>query len=552
MESYFSKMTKEKVFDWIVIGSGLAGLTYALEAARHGKVLLLTKNESGAGSTGKAQGGIASVMSPSDSLQQHIQDTLDAGAGLCRSERVDTLVKKGPQAIKRLVEWGVNFSRESQASDSEFHLALEGGHSASRILHAEDWTGKEIIRALLEAVRADAQIEVRENYMAIDFLKNRHRKDRLSGPERCYGLYALNILEKTVEMFLARAVITCTGGVGQAYLTTTNDQVSTGDGIAMAYRAGALVEDMEFIQFHPTSFYNPGQPTFLISEALRGYGGVLRNHQGYPFMKDVDPRADLAPRDRVARAIDAEMKKSGKLHVYLDMTAFSATSLQNEFPNIYKHCLQRGIDISHDFIPVVPAAHFLCGGIRVDEHSQTSIPGLYACGEAACTGVHGANRLASNSLLEAVVYSGQALIHALENRAPLPRVEDFYPWDASRVVPVTELSLYSSARETIQNTLSHYVGIVRTDLRLQRARELVELIHRQTQQDYWTNTLEPSLIETRNLALIALLVVHSAINRHESRGLHYNSDYPELLTRAKHTVLCRQKDSLLPRVVDVD
>lgn len=545
-------MNMPRTFDWIVVGSGLAGLSFALEAAQHGKVLLLTKTASSAGSTGRAQGGIASVMSPSDSLEHHIQDTLVAGAGLCRENRVRTLVELGPAAIQSLVSWGVCFSREGSDKAGPFHLALEGGHSASRILHAEDWTGREILRALLLAVQENPNIELRENYMAIDLVKNRHRKSNYAGPERCYGLYALDICSKQVEIFLARAVILCTGGVGQAYLTTTNDDVSTGDGIAMAYRAGAHIEDMEFVQFHPTSFYDPGQPTFLISEALRGFGGVLRNHEGIAFMAKVHPRADLAPRDIVARAIDAEIKRSGKSYVYLDMTAFDANQLIAEFPNIYQHCLHRGIDISKEKIPIVPAAHFLCGGIRVDESSQSNIPGLYACGEAACTGVHGANRLASNSLLEAVVYAGQALRHALIHRAAIPDPSDFLLWDSSHVEPVSELGLYSSARETIQNTLSNYVGIVRNDLRLQRARELIELIHRQTQQDYWTRTLEPSLIETRNLALSALLIVHSAIHRRESRGLHYNSDYVDMMEKPRHTVLCKQKDSLQPRVLDAD
>jgi len=525
-----------KVYDFIVLGSGLAGLSFALKASEFGKVLILTKAASGAGSTSKAQGGIASVMDPSDSINKHLQDTLTAGAGLCRKERVETLVSRGPAAIKNLIDWGVQFSKDPdpKPNGTPFHLGREGGHSDFRILHAEDFTGREIQRALMEATKNCPNIELKEEFMGIDLVTDKHLKKTRFSTNKCAGIYALDMKHMKVHMYIGASIVLCTGGVGQVYIHTTNDSVSTGDGIAMAYRAGLPVEDMEFMQFHPTSFYDPGHSTFLISEALRGHGGVLRNHKGEKFMKGVHDMADLAPRDIVARAIDAEMKKAGKPCVYLDMTSFSEFDLKKRFPNILKHCKSRGLNIANELIPVVPAAHFLCGGVKVDQHSATSLSGLYACGEIACTGVHGANRLASNSLLEAVVYSDCALRQILKNKPTRPNYNDYNSWDASHVKPAQEFSVYSSSRENIRTTLWNYVGIVRSNLRLTRAKDLVELIHSQILSDYGTFTMEPKLTELRNLAVVAELIIKSALKRKESRGLHYNVDYPFSSDKLEH------------------
>ncbi|MFC1584658.1 L-aspartate oxidase [Fibrobacterota bacterium] len=529
-------------YDFIVVGSGLAGLSFALKACKLGKVLILTKALSNAGSTVRAQGGIASVMSPSDSLDKHIRDTMTAGAGLCRKKSVEILVSQGPEAINNLIDWGVRFSKKADPDSPgpPFHLAREGGHSDFRILHSEDITGREIQRALLEAVLKNPNIEVKEEFMAIDLVTNKHVKSGPPGTNQCYGLYALDMKHWKVDMYIGAVTVLCTGGVGQAYAHTTNDEVSTGDGIAMAYRAGAPVEDMEFIQFHPTAFFDPGHPTFLISEAMRGHGGILINHKGRPFMQGIHEMADLAPRDIVARAIDAEMKISGKPHVFLDMTSFSRSDLKNRFPNIFEHCLSRGINISKDPIPVVPAAHFICGGVKVDKDSATPLAGLYSCGETACTGVHGANRLASNSLLEAVVFSDRALRHVLKTAPGTPDITRFRPWDASKVKPATEFSVYSSALETIRSTLWNYVGIVRSNLRLERARDFIDLINTQTLADYGSYTMEPHLTELRNMALNAELIIKSALARKESRGLHYNVDYPGTFKQARHSILSKR------------
>jgi L-aspartate oxidase len=539
-------------YDFIVVGSGIAGLSFALRAARHGKVLVLTKKLSGSGSTQLAQGGIASVLDPADSVERHLQDTLVAGAGLCRADRVRILVSSGPDAVRRLVEWGARFTRadaSARAHGIPFDLAREGGHSDSRIVHARDGTGREIQRALIEAVRQDPNITVRENMLAIDLVTAKHlqSKERAAarrkgggtgGARAVYGVYALDAGKNRVEMLLGAATVLCTGGVGQVYAHTTNDAVSTGDGIAMAYRAGAAVEDMEFMQFHPTAFYNPGHPIYLISEALRGHGGVLRNREGQPFMEHAHPQKSLAPRDIVARAIDAEMKRTGEPCMFLDMTGLGGrTDLRRHFPNIYDHCLNHGVDMAKEWIPVVPAAHFMCGGIQVDEYSATGLANLYAVGEVACTGVHGANRLASNSLLEGVVFSERALARILATAPPRPVRRDFREWDSFRLRPAPETVIYAHSLETIRSTMWHYVGIVRSDFRLARAAEFLRVIGRQIQSDYWSFSVEPNLIELRNLTLCAELIVRSARRRCESRGLHFNVDHPGRLPVARHTVL---------------
>jgi L-aspartate oxidase len=540
-------------YDFVVVGSGIAGLSFALRAAQHGRVLVVTKRLSGSGSTNLAQGGIASVLDPTDSLDRHVEDTLIAGAGLCRRDRVEILVSSGPDAVRRLVDWGARFTRasaEGRARGVSFDLAREGGHTGSRIVHAADGTGREIQRALIDAVRQDPNITVRENMLAIDLVTNKHLKSDADAletlvPQAVHGVYALDAslgaeagTHGRVEMLLGAVTVLCTGGVGQVYAHTTNDSVSTGDGIAMAYRAGAAVEDMEFMQFHPTAFYNPGQPIYLISEALRGHGGVLRNKAGKPFMEGAHPQKSLAPRDIVARAIDAEMKRTGDPCVYLDMTKLGGRAdLRKHFPNIFDHCLAAGIDMSKQWIPVVPAAHFMCGGIQVDSHSATGLRNLYAVGEAACTGVHGANRLASNSLLEGVVFSERALARILETEPARPNPRHFRAWDSFRLRPAPETVIYAHSLETIRSTMWHYVGIVRSDFRLARAAEFLHVIGRQIQSDYWSFSMEPNLIELRNLTLCAELIVRSARRRHESRGLHFNVDHPDRLPVARHTVL---------------
>ena len=530
-------------YDCIVVGSGIAGLSFALRAARHGKVLVLTKQLSGAGSTHLAQGGIASVMDPADSLERHIQDTLTAGAGLCRRDRVEILVKRGPEAIRELVAWGARFTRataQARARGVPFDLAREGGHSSSRIVHAADLTGQEIQRALIEAARRNPNVTLRENTPAIDLITAKHLRpgERESGLRRVYGVYALDARKNRVEMHLGAATVLCTGGVGQAYAHTTNDSVSTGDGIAMAYRSGAAVEDMEFMQFHPTSFYNPGHPSYLISEALRGHGGVLRNRKGVAFMDKVHKLRSLAPRDIVARAIDAEMKRTGQPCVFLDMTQCGGrASLLHQFPNIYRHCLEHGVDMARQWIPVVPEAHFMCGGVKVDAHSAAELENLYAVGENACTGVHGANRLASNSLLEGVVFSEMALNRIVETAPARPDRRRFREWDSFRFKPAPETIIYSHSLETIRSTLWHYVGIVRSDFRLARAAEFLHVISKHIHEDYWSFSMEPNLIELRNLTLCAELIVRSARRRKESRGLHYNVDHPDTFPAARHTVL---------------
>ncbi len=538
-------------YDCIVVGSGIAGLSFALRAAQHGKVLVLTKQLTGAGSTHLAQGGIASVMDPADSLERHIQDTLTAGAGLCRRDRVELLVEQGPQAIRDLVSWGARFTRataQKRARGIPFDLVREGGHSNSRIVHAEDATGQEIQRALIEAIRHNPNVTLHENSPAIDLITAKHLRpgEKENGPRRVYGVYALDARHNRVDMHLGAATVLCTGGVGQAYAHTTNDSVSTGDGVAMAYRAGAAVEDMEFVQFHPTSFYNPGHQAYLISEALRGHGGVLRNHRGAPFMDKVHPLKSLAPRDIVARAIDLEMKRTGQTKVFLDMTRTGTRSeLRRHFPNIFRHCLEYGIDMSKQWIPVVPAEHFMCGGVKVDADSATELENLYAVGETASTGVHGANRLGSNSLLEGVVFSQRALNRILKTAPARPDARRFRAWDSFRFKPAPETIIYSHSLETIRSTLWHYVGIVRSDFRLARAAEFLRGVSSHIHDDYWSFFMEPNLIELRNLTLCAELIVRSARRRKESRGLHYNVDYPKPSPVIRHTVLRASRSALL-------
>lgn len=528
-------------FSTIVLGSGIAGLTFALKAAERGTVAILTKKSRAESNTNYAQGGIACVTSQEDSFEMHVHDTLDAGAGLCREDVVRLIVAEGPARIQELIDRGVRFSERENGGGRELDLGKEGGHSKRRVLHAADMTGREIERALLAAVDAHPSIRVFENHVAVDLITA--AKIGRPGPDRCLGLYVLDAENRRVDAVAASTVVLATGGCGKTYLYTTNPDIATGDGVAMAFRAGVPVANMEMIQFHPTCLYHPFTKSFLISEALRGEGAVLVDAQGRPFMERYDPRGSLAPRDIVARAIDAEMKKTGAACVYLDITSKPAAFVRERFPNIHSTCAALGIDIATQPIPVVPAAHYQCGGVMTDADGATALPGLYAVGEVACTGLHGANRLASNSLLEAVVVAHRASRRAAEDsaRAPdaaLPEWQEGHAHDPDELVVVTH-----NWRE-IRQLMWDYVGIVRTTKRLQRAARRLEALHREIQEYYWDYKLTADLIELRNLALTASLIVRCALGRRESRGLHYTLDHPGRLPQAQDTVI-RREDLLL-------
>jgi L-aspartate oxidase len=515
--------------DFLVIGSGLAGLLFALKASKRGSVVILTKRGLTDSNTRYAQGGVAAVWSESDSMQSHVNDTLVAGAGLCRREAVERVVAEGPARIKELIELGVEFSREA-GDNTQYDLGKEGGHSERRILHSKDKTGLEIIRALTERVIASPNIQIHTNMAAVDLITGSWLARREEGlppfPDTVHGAYALNCETGDVEVFGAKIVALCTGGAGKSYIYTSNPDVATGDGMAMAYRAGALLQNMEFVQFHPTCLFHPDAKRFLISEALRGEGGVLRRSDGVAFMKKYDERGDLAPRDIVARAIDSELKKTGGDCVYLDMTHHTAEYLRERFPSIYERCSSLGIMMESTGIPVVPAAHYYCGGVATDEHGESTLRGLFVVGESSCTGLHGANRLASNSLLEAAVYAHRAAeesggrLAALENRE-LPE------WDSGSSVNSDELVVIKHTWEEIRRLMWNYVGIVRTTRRLKRARHRVELVQEEIRNYYWDFSLTADLIELRNLAQVAWLVVESALARRESRGLHFTTDFPD-------------------------
>ncbi len=513
--------------DVLIIGSGIAGLSFALKAAQIGSVTIITKKARAESNTNYAQGGIAAVVAHDDSFQLHIQDTLGAGAGLCHQDAVDVLVKEGPARLRELIDLGVGFTRQDERLD----LGREGGHSRNRIVHARDRSGSEIERALLQAIGSHPRIVVYENHLAIELITEHHLGQPVHGdtPIHCWGTYALDLLHNEMKTFLASTTILCSGGAGEVYLHTTNPPIATGDGIAMAYRAGALIGNMEFIQFHPTTLYNSGAPAFLISEAVRGFGGILRTRQGEEFMGRYDARGALAPRDIVARAIDAELKKHGEDYVLLDLRHLKAEEIRRHFPHIYETCLaQYRIDITTDPIPVVPAAHYCCGGVVTDLNGLTSIRHLYACGEVAMTGVHGANRLASNSLLEAIVFSHRAFEHAASTRpAPGTPFPDVPAWDDSGTFNAEEWVLIEHNRREIQQVMWDYVGIVRSDLRLERARRRINLIKDEIEQFYKATKVVEGLIELRNLATVAELIIRSAYRRKESRGLHFTTDHPQ-------------------------
>ena len=517
--------------DFLVIGSGIAGLSYALKVAQHHpekKVLVITKTRADETNTKYAQGGIAGVTDfEHDSYDKHIQDTLIAGDGLCNPRTVEIVVTEGPERIKEIIEWGTRFDKDA---GGDFKLGKEGGHSEFRILHHKDVTGKEIERALLEAVAKQRNIELIKHWFVLDLITQHHLGYLVSKstPDiECYGVYALDQHTNKIVGVLSRVTLLATGGNGQAYRTTTNPTIATGDGVAMVYRAKGRIENMEFIQFHPTALFEPGvSPSFLITEAVRGDGGILRNNRGEAFMEKYDERRDLAPRDIVARAIDSEMKKAGTEHVYLDCRHMDKAKFMEHFPNIYEKCRSIGIDVITQLIPVAPAAHYSCGGIKVNEWGRASIARLYACGECSSTGLHGANRLASNSLLEALVFAHRCYLDSVQQVSYLDFQQNIPDWNAEGTTEPDEMILITQSLKELQLLMSDYVGIVRTHTRLQRASKRLDLLHEEIESLYETTAVSPQLCEVRNLITVGYLIVKEAQFRKESRGLHYNTDYP--------------------------
>ena len=516
-------------FDYLVIGSGIAGMSFALKAARHGRsVAIICKAGLEEANTNFAQGGIASVTNLEvDDFEKHIHDTMVAGDWLSDPEAVRQVVEKAPSQIHELISWGVDFDKKD---DGSFDLHREGGHSEFRILHHADNTGAEIQQSLVKAVRENDNIKVFDHHFAVEIITQHHLGriiTRRTPDITCFGAYILDEKTGKVDTFLARVTVMATGGIGAVYATTTNPLVSTGDGIAMVYRAKGTVKDMEFIQFHPTALYQPGErPSFLITEAMRGYGAVLKNIDGEEFMHKYDPRLSLAPRDIVARAIDSEMKQSGSDHVYLDVTHKDAEETKRHFPNIFEKCLSLGIDITKDMIPVAPAAHYLCGGIAVDINGQSSIQRLYALGECSRTGLHGGNRLASNSLIEAVVYADAAERHAEERVDGYDFRTDVPDWNDEGTEHPDELVLITQSEKEVSSIMGTYVGIVRSDLRLKRAWNRLDILYKETEDLFRRSKPTRQLCELRNIINVAYLVMRQALERKESRGLHFTLDYP--------------------------
>jgi len=521
-----------KYVDFLVIGSGIAGLTYALKAAKHGKVCIVTKAKLDDTATSYAQGGIAAVTYNPDSYEKHIQDTLIAGDGLCDEHIVRITITESTERIRDLIHWGIKFDK---TKSGKFDLAKEGGHSEYRVLHHKDSTGREIENTLVEQVRKHPMIEVIEDNFAIDIITEHHlgiEVNRRTPHITCFGAYLLNPRTHLVDTILSKTTLIATGGAGQVYSTTTNPPISTGDGIAMVYRAKGTIENMEFMQFHPTALYNPQEKhSFLISEALRGFGGILKNSEGKEFMQKYDSRLSLAPRDIVARAIDNELKILGDDNVYLDCRHLPKNELINHFPTIYAKCLSIGIDITRDMIPVVPAAHYTCGGIKVDEHGRSSINHLYASGECSCTGLHGANRLASNSLLESLVFSHRASEDAIKTAKNIEFNNLIPDWNAEGMVFNEEMILITQSLRELQSIMSAYVGIVRSNLRLKRAFDRLEILYQETEALYNKSILTPRICELRNLINVGYLIIKAATNRKESRGLHYSLDFPRTIEK---------------------
>jgi L-aspartate oxidase len=544
-------MPKTLSSDFLIIGSGIAGLSLALKASAHGTVRLVTKRNMAESATDYAQGGLAAVISQQDSFEAHVRDTLEAGAGLSDEAIARQVVAEAPARIQDLIEWGVRFTPAplQDAEEARFELGLEGGHSQRRILHVGDSTGHAVEQALVDRVRANPRITVHEHHFAVDLITRRHLLGRAAdGPDVCGGAYVLDVDTGHVRTFLARATALATGGAGKVYLYTSNPDVATGDGMAMAFRAGALIANMEFVQFHPTCLFHPKAKNFLISEALRGEGALLKNRAGDRFAKKHDPRGELAPRDIVARAIDAELKRTGDECVFLDISHRGADFIRRRFPKIYEKCLGFGIDITAQPIPVVPAAHYFCGGVLSDRRGNTTIPSLSAVGEVACTGLHGANRLASNSLPEALVFSHivAETWGALEPRDAPMKESQVPPWNPGKARNPDEQVVISQVWEEIRRFMWNYVGIVRTTKRLERAKSRIDLLQKEIQEYYWDFLLTPDLLELRNIATVADLVIRSALARPESRGLHFSADFPALDPRLadKRTLIVGDRLSL--------
>ena len=517
-----------KKYDFLVIGSGIAGMSFALKVAHKGKVAILCKTQMEEANTHYAQGGVASVTKPTDKFEDHIIDTLIAGDGICDEKVVRQVVEGAPEQIKQLVAWGVDFDKNESG---DFDLHKEGGHSDFRILHHKDNTGEEIQDSLIETVKKHPNIDIYDQHFAIEIITQHHLGQLVKHTTpniECYGAYVLDIRTNHVHTFLAKVTMVATGGIGNIYQTTTNPPVATGDGISMVYRAKGLVDDMEFVQFHPTALYHPGdRPSFLITEAMRGYGGILRDKKGEAFMEKYDPRGSLAPRDVVARAIDKEMKKTGDEFVYLDVTHKDPEVTKREYPMIYNKCLSYGIDITKDYIPVAPAAHYFCGGIKVDLNARTSINRLYAAGECSCTGLHGANRLASNSLIEAIVYADAAAKDALKQIPSLTWKEEVPEWNDEGTSLNEEMVLITQSEKEVNQIMQNYVGIVRSNLRLKRAFDRLELLYKETESLFQRSVVNKEICELRNIINTAYLVIKFALARKESRGLHYTIDYPD-------------------------
>ena len=522
---------------YLILGSGLAGLYVALETADRGPVTLLTKVATASSNTRWAQGGISAVFADGDSIQSHVEDTLRVGAGLCHPEMVELAAERGPLLVDRLVQrYGVRFDRVGGEEDAPFELGREGGHSHRRIVHHQDMTGAEMVRALTEAVQAHPNITVLEHHMVVDLLS----WTKVDGSRGCFGVYALNVRTGQVSAFVSPVTVLATGGAGKVYRYTSNPDVATADGIAMAYRIGAEVGNLEFMQFHPTCLYHPEAKSFLISEALRGEGGILRRRDGSELMKGRHPLESLAPRDVVAREIDADLKRTGEACVLLDMTHLDPDFIVHRFPGIHARCITLGIDMRKQGIPVIPAAHYMCGGVLVDTHGRTSVPGLLAVGEVAMTGMHGACRLASNSLLEAVVGASTAAEIADEYGRPPPSVVS--QWNERDAVQSDEAVMVSANWEEVRALMWNFVGIVRSDKRLERARRRIELIREEIREYYWRFRVTRDLLELRNISLVGHLIIECARRRRESRGLHYNLDHPDLSPAfAQDTILHKQE-----------
>ncbi len=522
--------------DFLVIGSGIAGLTFAIHAAEQGTVAIITKKEAAYSSTFFAQGGIAAVLSDVDSFEKHIRDTLECGDGLCRPDAVEAIVKAGPARIQELIDLGVKFTLR-EGSD-ELDLGKEGGHSERRVAHAKDFTGQEIERAFLEAVKTHPNIIIYENHIAVNLV--------VKGG-KCVGAYVLDKGSREIKNFSARFTMIATGGVGKVYLYTSNPDIASGDGIAMAYRAGATVSDMEFTQFHPTCLFHPFAKSFLISEALRGEGATLVNREGKRFMEGIHPLKELAPRDIVARAIDFELKRTGADCVFLDITHKDPEFVKHRFPGIYDKCLHFGIDITKEKIPVVPAAHYCCGGIQTDVNGLTDLPYLLAAGESTCTGLHGANRLASNSLLEATVCGYNAAQWCHKKNLSSISFTSIPDWNPGSATDSNEEVVITQNWEEIRRFMWNYVGIVRSNKRLERAKARILMLLEEINEYYWNFNVTSDLIELRNLAIVADLIIESGMRRKESRGIHYNVDYPNKLPVAEHTVLNKKSYPIHPQ-----